>query len=404
MKKQIPKIIHQIWLDRNLSNNETPPDKYLRLGYPFSWLERNPNHEYKLWNRDMVNNLLENHIILKKYSSFYSKLAHFIEKCDFARFLIMYAEGGVYIDLDFGCVKDISPLTEGKELQVWFEPIEHTEQWDAHIGRRLYNGFIASSVGHHFWLDWMDSIVSNYDPYKGAFFTTGPPAFAKFFNDNNYKSIHPEWLGNTCDVLAIISRQELAGICRNDKEAPNPIPQDYYRFNPVKIGHKPFDKIYAYTLWYEGSGWGQVTIDNSKNKGDELTTEFKNQVIQRRQKLSKMSNNTNDLTNSNNNNNNKNINMEEKKINNVNNTNSKKLNDKKVTKNVFQKLKNSWESASSTNQALIWTFVALSLAIIVILIVVVSIYVDRMSKKNRFYSYTKQPYDTFNENEILYKA
>lgn len=374
MTKEIPKIIHQIWLDGHLMDNEVPPDKYLRLGYPFSWLEKNPNHQYKLWNRNKVQDLLDNHVILKRYSTFYSKLGHFIEKCDFARFLIMYAEGGIYVDLDFGCVRDISPLTKGKELQVWFEPIEHTENWDAHIGRRLYNGFIASSIGHHFWLDWMDSIVKNYDVSRGAFFTTGPPAFAKFFNENKFQQSHPEWLGNTCDVLAIISRQELAGLCRNDEEAPKPIPQDYYRFSPVKIGHKPFDKIYAYTLWYEGSGWGQVTIDNSKNAStEELSKAFKKQILERNIKLNK----PNLIQNTN-----KDLDINENKIN-ENKTNQPK---KQNEKNIFKKMKNMFQSSSSTNQALIWSFIAIAIAIVIILIVVISVYAARSANKTKYYN------------------
>jgi len=136
MEKEIPFIIHQMWLDKNMENNEIPPDKYLKLGYPMSWMQKNPNFEYKLWNREKIKNLLKNHPVLNKYENFYyNSLYHHIERCDFGRFLIMYAEGGIYVDLDFRCVKNIEPLIKGKQLQVWFEPIEHTEQWDRHIGK-----------------------------------------------------------------------------------------------------------------------------------------------------------------------------------------------------------------------------------------------------------------------------
>lgn len=282
----IPKIINQIWLDKDEWDNDLPPDKYLSLGYPQSWIEKNQDFRYNLWNKKKVWALFETHPVLKKYREFFlTTLAHFISKCDFARFAIMFAVGGIYVDMDFKCLRNMFPLIEGKSLQLWFEPIEHTEGWDSHIGRRLYNGFIASAPGHPFWIEWMDYIKDHYSAIRGVFMTTGPPAFSQWFQSKNYHVSHPEWLGNTCDVLPIISRQELAGICRD--KCPNPVPSDkeFYKFNPSKTGMKPFDKMYAYTLWHEGAGWGQVTLNNSKGATEATRNKMREAVQNRNQKL-----------------------------------------------------------------------------------------------------------------------
>lgn len=282
----IPKIINQVWLDKDEWDNDLPPDKYLNLGYPQSWIEKNHDFQYILWNKKKVWALFETHPVLKKYREFFlSGLVHFIEKCDFSRFAIMYAVGGIYADTDFRCTKYMGPVIEGKSLQLWFEPIEHTEGWDAHIGRRLYNGFLASAPGHPFWIEWMDQIKNHYSAIRGVWMNTGPPGFSQWFQSKNYHNDHPEWLGDTCDVLPIISRQELAGICRGRCSNPIPSDKDFYRFYPSKLGLKPFDKIYAYTLWHEGAGWGQLTINNSKGSTETTRTKMRELMRQREQKL-----------------------------------------------------------------------------------------------------------------------
>jgi len=363
--KTIPKIIHQIWLDRDVWDNEIPPDKYLVLGYPQSWIEKNQDFQYNLWNKKKIWALFETHPVLKKYREFFlNGLIHFIEKCDFSRFAIMYAFGGVYVDMDFRCVKNLGPVIEGKTLQLWFEPIEHTEGWDAHIGRRLYNGFMASSPGNPFWLEWMDYIKKSYNPIRGAFMNTGPPGFSQWFQSKNYHNLHPEWLGDTCDVLPIISRGELAGICK--EKHPNPIPTDreFYRFNPTKLPFKPFDKIFAYTLWHEGSGWGAVTVTNSKGASEAMRNKMKELIRTRQVKLgtcSPIKDEPSSVT----------LKINQKS---TNTNHSSKEPEKKLKTNNVSGSKSLYKGVTTGGTNILWIIVGVTLGVVLIVVIAVSVY------------------------------
>lgn len=42
---RIPRLIHQMWLDKKVKNNSECPKKYSSLGYPQSWKSNNPTFE-----------------------------------------------------------------------------------------------------------------------------------------------------------------------------------------------------------------------------------------------------------------------------------------------------------------------------------------------------------------------
>jgi len=252
--KPISKIIHQIWLDKKVDDNVLPNKRYQEKGYYKSWKELNPLFEYKLWNIKMVRKLFDDHPEISKYKEFWEKrLTKWIEKCDFARYLIMYVEGGFYVDLDFICTKPIDPIFENRNLLLIWEPPEHDLP-----GKRLYNGILASSPDHPFWVEWMDSIVKSYNPMKFVFFTTGPAAFARFVKNRNYHKTHPEWFGNTCWFLAQTSKVRYCKMCIIPKE----------QFNKTVFYNDYEDRNrYGFTRWYEGTGWAGAPVDLNANFG-----------------------------------------------------------------------------------------------------------------------------------------
>jgi hypothetical protein len=200
-------------------------------------------------------------------------------------------------------------------------------------------------------MEWMTYIKDHYSIHSGVFWNTGPPAFAKFVNLKGYPTNHKEWFGNTCDVLAIISRQELAGICRNDT---NPIGiLDYYWFNPGKVGTDPFDKLYTYTLWYEGSGWGAVTINNDKAR-DNSPEIFLKMIEERNKELGIIDDNI----------------IKALELSSLTPTKSQQDNKEK------EKEKENPKKILKGNpgQNLLWIFLAVGLAILVIVIIIVVVY------------------------------
>lgn len=101
----IPKKIHQMWLDKFVRNNTEYPEKYRNLGYPKSWTDLNPDYEYTLWNWDKVHELFESPELARWRDFYYKRLEHHIEKCDFARYAILYKHGGFSEGFLFSQVK-----------------------------------------------------------------------------------------------------------------------------------------------------------------------------------------------------------------------------------------------------------------------------------------------------------
>ncbi|AYV85696.1 MAG: glycosyl transferase [Satyrvirus sp.] len=246
----IPKIIHQMWLDKKISNNDYSPEKYK----PFinSFREHNPEFIFEFWNMDRAKDLFEKYPEIDKYKNIWYNLPHHIQKCDMARFLIIYLFGGIYIDLDFVCFKNLSPLLD-RELLLVYEPVEHSEIYKDPIERRLYNGFIGSVPKHKFWLDWLDFILESLKKTDDVMYTTGPINFRIFLNQSKYKNIK---LTDTCDIIPLYFKNGSNYVTRNCVHRNNnsqKIDADYHK----KIGN------FTHTKWYEGSGWGAEQLDVS---------------------------------------------------------------------------------------------------------------------------------------------
>ena len=90
----IPKRIHQIWWQ----GFENVPNKY--KNYLKSWKNNHkpPKWEIIYWNKyHFENKILSKYPI---YSNIYKKLPLMIQKIDFAKYLILYHMGGIYVDVD----------------------------------------------------------------------------------------------------------------------------------------------------------------------------------------------------------------------------------------------------------------------------------------------------------------
>jgi len=98
----IYKIIHQIWMQ---GFAEAPPEiqKYMNINKSL-----NPDFRYKFWNEAKIISLMEEHGYLETYNEF----IYMHQKIDFAKYVILYYYGGIYIDGDAVCQKSITPLLE----------------------------------------------------------------------------------------------------------------------------------------------------------------------------------------------------------------------------------------------------------------------------------------------------
>lgn len=88
-------MIHQVWL----SELEQMPQAWVESSK--SWLEHNPDWEYRLWRASDIENLIDEHF--PDMREFWSTLPYLVVKADVARYLILYTHGGLYADHDVVC-------------------------------------------------------------------------------------------------------------------------------------------------------------------------------------------------------------------------------------------------------------------------------------------------------------
>lgn len=134
----IPKIIHQTWKNRSLPALMRPLAE--------KWKQLHPLWEYKLWTDVANREFIRDHFpqFLNKYDSY----PFTIQRVDAIRYLLLYWYGGVYVDLDFECLKNIEPLVNGATCLFGRESEEHCQRHEKDL--IIGNAFIACTPKHPF--------------------------------------------------------------------------------------------------------------------------------------------------------------------------------------------------------------------------------------------------------------
>tara|TARA_R110002020_G_scaffold56888_3_gene156966 strand:+ start:460 stop:1158 length:699 start_codon:yes stop_codon:yes gene_type:complete len=205
----IPKKIHQIFFNWGKPINEIELFKK-----SIETLKKeNPEFEHKLWNEDECLEMVKNNF--PEYLYFYLKLRHNIQRVDFARFCILYIEGGFYIDLDMHCIKNFTPLLNNKLIL----------QTNRHLIPKhpefIINDFMATQKEFIFWKIVMKECVINYkekekiDVYKtwkGRFVlqTTGPRFLSRVLKKAfpKYKPHHVIWTKWRNELYKVMPRTD----------------------------------------------------------------------------------------------------------------------------------------------------------------------------------------------------
>ncbi|EUC42062.1 glycosyltransferase family 32 protein [Bipolaris oryzae ATCC 44560] len=103
----IPKKIWQTWKVGPLGFEQRDSDSAK------TWAQKNPTYRYEVLTDDNANDYLEWHygphgLDRKDLVDLYRELNITIIKADLLRYLVMYAEGGVYADIDVECLRPIN--------------------------------------------------------------------------------------------------------------------------------------------------------------------------------------------------------------------------------------------------------------------------------------------------------
>ncbi len=158
---KIPKIIHQIWLGSPL------PEKYSI--WQKTW-QNIPGFRYKLWTDQDIDEfgLINNKL--------YQEAQNYGERSDIARYEILYRLGGMYIDVDFACIRPeiFSYLHCCYDFYTGIQPL------DINVFA-LGIGIIASVPRHPILQALLDSLQENQKTSEPIYVRTGPVYFTKIF-------------------------------------------------------------------------------------------------------------------------------------------------------------------------------------------------------------------------------
>nr|AEX62747.1 uncharacterized glycosyl transferase [Moumouvirus Monve] len=101
----IPNILHQIWIQ----GYDKIPDDLKK--YFINCQKVNNNFEHILWDDDKIRKLL-----IDKFDPEYLETYDYFkvpaQKADFARYAILYTYGGIYLDMDMVCRKNLESLLQ----------------------------------------------------------------------------------------------------------------------------------------------------------------------------------------------------------------------------------------------------------------------------------------------------
>ncbi len=207
----IPRSIHRTW-----RTTEVPPQWTAAAA---SWRFHHPEWGYRLWTDSDARALVAAH--RPRLLAIYDAYPYSIQRADAFRYVVLYALGGVYADLDLECLRSIEPLLGEHQLVLAREPYEHLQD-----GKRGFagNAFLASRPGHPLLarvLECLESQRSATLTHLDVLHTTGPLML---------DSVLERYRGT--DVTVVDSEtvyplsqpqhaRELDLLCRNAPEAPD---------------------------------------------------------------------------------------------------------------------------------------------------------------------------------------
>lgn len=148
---RVPRILHQSWKDEKI-----PYDVY-----PREWIEssreKHPDWEYRYRTDDDNDRLVREHY--PEFLDAYLAFDQGIKRADFSRLLYLHRFGGLNVDLDFACLKNVEPLLEDFDNVLGYLSDENPHY-------RVPNAFMASSSGLEFWLQVARDAASASDDEK----------------------------------------------------------------------------------------------------------------------------------------------------------------------------------------------------------------------------------------------
>ncbi len=202
-KEYIPRIIHQVFL----SGWETVPECCKKI--ISENIKLNPKYQYNFYSDQDIINLIDKFGTPREKRS-YLKInpLYAASRCDFARYLIVYYLGGVYIDIKAKINMSLDPIIQRESLFIIQENICDSNQFTKYKDNRncFSNWLIIFPKKHYLLRKVIDHIMDNlenselinninnkeiFDKRNKIWVLTGPIAYSTAISRyiNNYKHI-----------------------------------------------------------------------------------------------------------------------------------------------------------------------------------------------------------------------
>lgn len=153
----IEAILHQIWHPFVCPDLPREWERFSR-----GWRRLHPEHRYVLWNSETSRAFVAAEFpeLLPLYEGYASP----VKRVAALRYLLLAHFGGVCVDLDMECVRNVEPLLEGQHLVIASEP---SSQWPRTRQEQgapvLCPAFMASEAHHPFWKGVIDELQRSAD-------------------------------------------------------------------------------------------------------------------------------------------------------------------------------------------------------------------------------------------------
>ena len=131
--------------------------------------------------------------IIEHYPDFisvYDSYPNPIQRVDAVRYFILRKVGGVFIDIDFECFRNIEPLLENSNCVFGIEPKDHCERFKKDF--IVCNAFMACTPENRFFKQICERIENVKIKKKNSFIdilqSTGPLILTEIYNNYKEKS------------------------------------------------------------------------------------------------------------------------------------------------------------------------------------------------------------------------
>lgn len=151
----IPRTIHQIWL------GDCPLPTEFRL-FADGWRRLHPEWGYRLWRDGDLPELVNREV--------FDAVASAAGKADVLRYELIWRFGGVYVDMDFECLRPLDPLLADVPAFIA----------DQRVNRPI-NGLFGAEKQHGLTAALVAALPESFAKHRGLFAQTGPGFLRRTF-------------------------------------------------------------------------------------------------------------------------------------------------------------------------------------------------------------------------------